>query len=114
MDNFIDFKILNDLFNNTAMRKTEEKKSESVEQNHLTSESIQEEKEKSEFVEQYHSVPGPKQTVWSRFASKAKSVWKRVRPIISGLTTFFTTTTALFKSISGVMKQYKNMREAFV
>ena len=40
MDNFIDFKILNDLFNNTAMRKTEEKKSESVEQNHLTSESI--------------------------------------------------------------------------
>lgn len=54
----------------------------------MTSESIQEEKEKSEFVEQDHSVPGPKQTVWSRFASKAKSVWKRVRPIISGLTTF--------------------------
>ena len=53
------------------------------------------------------------QSGWKKFTSRVKGVWEKVKPIVLGLTTFFTAAGALLKSVTKFATQCKNMKEAF-
>lgn len=63
--------------------------------------------------EEVHEEVKNQQSGWEKFSSRVKAVWGKVKPIISGLTTFFTVTGALLKSVIKFVTQCKNMKEAF-
>lgn len=54
-----------------------------------------------------------KQSFWSRCISKVKSLWGKAKPIIIGLTSFFTVATACVKCASDFYRQCQSMRRGF-
>lgn len=64
------------------------------------------------YGEVYEEVKN-QQSGWKKFSSMVKKAWENVKPIITGLTMFFTVTGAFLKSVTKFGTQCKNMKEAF-
>lgn len=54
-----------------------------------------------------------KQSVWTKITSKVKGVWEKVKPVITGLTAFFTSATALLRAVNKFRTQCRNMKGVF-
>lgn len=54
-----------------------------------------------------------KQSVWTKITSRVKGVWEKVKPVITGLTTFFTSATVLLRAVNKFRTQCRNMKGAF-
>lgn len=65
------------------------------------------------YEENAHKEVESQQSVWTKIASKVKTVWGRIKPAVSGLTTFFTVATAFVKSVGKFGTQCKNLKAAF-
>lgn len=63
--------------------------------------------------EEGHEEMKNQQSGWKKFSSMVKKAWENVKPIITGLTMFFTVTGAFLKSVTKFGTQCKNMKEAF-
>ena len=50
---------------------------------------------------------------WKKIASKAKKIWGKIEPVLSGLITAFSVATALVKAVSKFCTQCRNMKQAF-
>ena len=63
--------------------------------------------------EEEHKEEKSQQSVWTKITSKVKAVWRKIKPAISELTTFFTVTALFLKSVTKFVTQCKNMKAAF-
>lgn len=66
-----------------------------------------------EHKEEKHKEEKSQQSVWTKITSKVKAVWRKIKPAISELTTFFTVTALFLKSVTKFVTQCKNMKAAF-
>ena len=65
------------------------------------------------YEENAHKEVESQRSVWTKIASKVKTVWGRIKPAVSGLITFFTVATAFVKSVAKFGMQCKNLKAAF-
>lgn len=62
--------------------------------------------------EEYKEVKS-QQTVWKKITSKVKAGWEIIKPVVSGLTTFFTVAAAFLRSVTKFGTQCKNLKAVF-
>lgn len=60
-----------------------------------------------------HKEAESQQSFWTKIASKVKTVWGKIKPVVSGLTTFFTVTATFVKAVTKFGTQCKNLKEVF-
>ncbi|MBD5449741.1 MAG: hypothetical protein HDR28_06230 [Lachnospiraceae bacterium] len=53
------------------------------------------------------------QSVWTKISSKVKEIWGKIKPVVSGLTAFFTVATIFVKSVTKFGAQCKNLKAVF-
>lgn len=63
--------------------------------------------------ENTHKNTKNRQTFWTKIVSKVQVVWEKIKPVIRGLTIFFTVTASFVKAGTKFCTQCKNLKGVF-